>query len=121
MIYSIAGAIATIVDWGSFYILNSLLALNYVLAVCVSFTLGSLTNFSLNKHITFKNKYKKIVRQYMLHISVSIVSLGVTILIMFLLINKLQFAALNARVLTTFIVLFINYFMHKHITFGMLK
>ena len=121
LIYSIAGAIATIVDWGSFFILNSLLASNYIFAVCISFTLGSLANFSLNKHITFRNKYRNIIKQYLLHIFVSIISLGITVLIMSMLINKGQFAALNARILTTFIVLFLNYFMHKHITFGLLK
>ena len=120
-IYSISGAIATLVDWGSFYVMSSLFVWYYMAAVCISFTLGSLANFTLNKYITFKNKYDKLHHQYLLHLAVSIVSLGITVLIMYVLVDKAGFHKLNARILTTLIVLPVNFVLHKNITFGMLK
>jgi len=120
-IYSVSGAVATLVDWASFYVMSSLFAWYYMAAVCISYTLGSLANFTLNKFITFKNKYDKLHRQYFLHLAVSFVSLGITILIMYLLVDKAGLHKLNARVLTTLLVLPINFVLHKNITFGMLK
>ena len=120
-IYSVSGAVATLVDWGSFYVMSSMLSWYYMLAVCLSFTLGSLTNFTLNKYVTFKNKYDKLHHQYLLHLAVSIVSLGITLMIMYLLIDMAGIHKLSARFLTTLLVLPINFVLHKNITFGMLK
>ena len=120
-IYSISGAVATLVDWGSFYVASSIFAWYYMAAVCISFTLGSLTNFTLNKYVTFKNKYDKLHHQYLLHLVVSIVSLGITLIIIYIFIEKFGLPKLNARILTTLVVLPINFVLHKNITFGMLK
>ena len=120
-VYSVSGAVATLVDWGSFFVMSSMLSWYYMLAVCVSFTLGSLANFTLNKYVTFKNKYDKLHHQYLLHLMVSIVSLGITIFIMYALVDMAGFHKLNARILTTLIVLPVNFVLHKNITFGLLK
>jgi putative flippase GtrA len=120
-IYSFSGAMATLVDWGSFYVMSSILSWYYMLAVCLSFTLGSMTNFTLNKYITFKNKYSKVVHQYLLHVFVSSISLSITIIIMYLFVEKIGMPKLNSRILTTLVVLPINFILHKNITFGMLK
>ena len=121
VVYGFVGAIATIVDWGSFYVMNSTFGWHYILAVCISFILGSVTNFSLNKHITFKNTSKKLIRQYLLHTFVSILSLSVTILLMLWFIQGFHMIKFPARMLTTFIVLFFNFFMHKYLTFGIYR
>lgn len=120
-VYSVSGAVATLVDWGSFFVMSSMLSWYYMLAVCVSFTLGSLANFTLNKYVTFKNKYDKLHHQYLLHLAVSIVSLGITIFIMYALVDMTGLHKLNARILTTLIVLPVNFVLHKNITFGLLK
>lgn len=120
-VYSVSGAVATLVDWGSFFVMSSVFSLYYMLAVCVSYTLGSLTNFTLNKYITFKNKYAKLHHQYLVHLAVSIASLGLTVLIMYAFVEKFGLPKLNARVLTTLVVLPVNFVLHKNITFGMLK
>lgn len=120
-VYSVSGAVATLVDWGSFFVMSSMLSWYYMLAVCVSFTLGSLANFTLNKYVTFKNKYDKLHHQYLLHLAVSIVSLGITIFIMYALVDMAGLHKLNARILTTLIVLPVNFVLHKNITFGLLK
>ena len=120
-IYSFSGAMATLVDWGSFYVMSSMFSWYYMFAVCLSFTLGSMTNFTLNKYITFKNKYCKVVHQYFLHVFVSIISLSITIIIMYLFVEKIGMPKLNSRILTTLMVLPVNFILHKNITFGMLK
>ncbi len=119
--YAISGAAATLIDWGSFYALNYILHVNYLIAVCISFALGSLANFLLNKYVTFKNKHAKVLNQYLLHLSVSIFALGLTVLIMYILVETATLPKFTARVITTLIMLLINYFLHKNITFGVLK
>jgi putative flippase GtrA len=115
--YGIVGAIATAVDWGSFYISAYLLNLYYQISLVISFVLGTLSNYILNRTITFKSKTKN-KAQIAVHFGISLISLGISSLLMFLFIEKLFIGKMVARISTTALVFFLNYFMHKNITFN---
>lgn len=120
-LYVLVGVVATIVDWGTFFLLNYFFRLFYILAVSCSFTLGALTHFILNRTYTFQNRYEKIGRQYLVHLSISIVSLLVTILLMFLFVQFAAMPKFTARVATSLIVVFLNFTAHRKITFGLMQ
>jgi hypothetical protein len=44
--YALCGGLATVFDWGSFYIASYLLHWHYLLAVTISFSLGTIVNYS---------------------------------------------------------------------------
>lgn len=116
--YVFVGGIATIVDWGVFYLLSEELHFYYQLALVVSFVFGSLTNFLLNKVITFQCKSKKIVGQVGVHLAISFVSLLMSVGLMFVMVEIVLVDKMISRVFVTFIMLFVNFFMHKYLTFN---
>jgi len=116
--YVFVGAIATAVDWGTFYGFNSFLKIDYRIAVSGSFTLGASANYILNKIITFRDKTRQIVTQIGIYIAVTVFSLLCSLIIMYILVEIVGIGPMPARVITTGIMLFANFLMHKFITFN---
>jgi len=116
--YFIAGGLATIVDWGSFYLLAISAGINYQVALIISFILGSITNYILNKFFTFQCKSKKIAGQLSMHLTISGVSLLINMGLMYILVSTFSIGKMPSRVAITLIMLVVNFFMHKHLTFN---
>jgi putative flippase GtrA len=116
--YAIAGATGTLVDWGSFYTLVTIIQVHYQASLIVSFSLGAITNYILNKYFTFKDKSRQIVGQFSIFFTISIVSLIASMGIMFLFVDLILMHKVLSRIITTFIMLLANYIMHKYITFN---
>lgn len=116
--YFIVGGFATIVDWGSFYLLAIRLQSNYQGALIIAFILGSITNYLLNKFFTFQCKSKKIAGQLSVHLSVSFVSLLMNMGFMYILVSLLSFGKMPSRIIVTLVLLVVNFFMHKNLTFN---
>lgn len=120
-LYLIYGGLATVVDWGVFALSVYGLGIHYALSVTLSFTAGSITNFSLNKYFNFKNNYKKVHVQFMAYLIVAIIGLVVTLGFMWFFIELLRMNDFIARIITTALVLIYNYLGHKHFTFRFFK
>ena len=119
--YSLFGGIATIVDWGLFYLFNYWLGIHYAFSVSVSYFCGTITNFTLNKYYNFKNNYKNIIKQYSLFLVIALIGLLITLGLMSFFIEILKLSAIISRIIATAIVLIYNYFGQKNITFKILK
>ena len=117
-IYVLMGGMATSVDWLSFYFLNILWGLSYLLAVTLSFSLGAVTNYLLNKFITFKDKTRQIIAQIGVYSFICALSLLCSIGLMYALVEWVKLWPMLARILTTGIMLLINFLMHKFITYN---
>jgi putative flippase GtrA len=115
--YGIVGAIAAVFDWGSFYISAYLLNLHYQISLGIGFAFGTISNYLLNRKITFNSKTKN-KAQIMVHFGISVLSLGISSILMFLLVDKMLIEKMIARMTTTAFVFFLNYFMHKNVTFN---
>jgi len=120
-LYSLCGGIATIFDWGSFYIYIKLFKWHYILAGLLSFSLGTVVNYSTNKFITFRNYYRKLPLQYGLFLLGALTALLITLLMMFIFAEFCGISPMYARIITTAIMLFYNFIFHKYLTFGWLK
>jgi putative flippase GtrA len=116
--FFIVGGVSTLIDWGSFFILSMIFGFYYQLSLVVSYTLGGITNYSLNKIFTFKNKSKNLALQFTTFFSLALFSLFVSMLIMYLLVDILSMHEMLSRMLTTALVFLLNYVMHKYITFN---
>jgi putative flippase GtrA len=116
--YLIVGGAATVIDWGSFYILAISIGANYQIALVISFILGSITNYILNKIFTFRCKSKKIAGQLSMHLSISAVSLLFNVGMMYILVSTLSVGKMPSRIVVTLIMLLVNFFMHKNLTFN---
>ena len=118
MRYVVVGGIATVVDWGSFYLLAIVLDIYYQASLVLSFTLGVIANYTLNKLYTFRCRSRQIAGQFSVHVVISVVSLLMSMGLMFILVGELSINKMVSRIATTFIMLFVNFLMHKYITFN---
>ena len=121
LLYLLCGGLATIVDWGVYSIGIYIIKINYVYSVTFSFLLGSITNFSLNKYLNFKNKYKKLHYQFLVYLIIAIPGLLLTILLMWMMIDVLLMNLFLSRIITTGVVLIYNYLGHRYLTFNILR
>ena len=119
--FLICGGISTLFDWGSFYLANYIIKLHYLMAVSLSFSIGSIFNFFSNKYLTFKNYYNKITLQMGVFYVGVITALFLTWVQMFIFINYIHLSPMVSRMVTTFIILIYNFIYHSFITFGKLK
>lgn len=117
LFFAFFGGLATLVDWGLFYLTHIRLGWHYLFSVTLTFILGSLISFSGNKYFNFCDSSRQVVRQYTLFVTVAGVGLLITYGLLIVLIDKLGLPAMAARIITTGLVLFYNYFSQKNITF----
>lgn len=117
-VYAAVGAVATAVDWGSFYACIHPLGIHYALAVVVSFLLGATTNYTLNRWITFRDRTRAIAAQVTVYAAVSLVSLLMSVGLMALGVEVVHLSPMGARIVTTGVMLLANFVMHKAMTFN---
>jgi len=116
--YFLVGVIATIIDWGIFYILALGINLYYQFSLFISFALGSITNYSLNKIFTFRCKSKRIIRQFFVFSNLALISLLLSAAIMFIFVDLVSLHKMISRITTSFIMLVATYLMNKYLTFN---
>lgn len=116
--FFIVGGISTIIDWSSFYLIGIILGIHYQISLVIAYTLGGITNYTLNKLFTFQNKSKQITLQFITFFTLAFISLLISMTIMFIFVEIFYINEMISRILTTFIVFIINYAMHKFVTFN---
>ena len=117
LLFVFTGGVATIMDWGIFYATNLRLGWHYLTSVTLSSAIGSLTSFSANKYITFHEPNRKFLPQYGVFLIGTAGALLLTYVLLILLIDHSGMKAFPARILVTFLVMFYNFFFHKHVTY----
>ena len=116
--YFMVGVVATLSDWGLFYLLAVFFNVYYQFSLATALILGAIVNYTLNKIFTFRCKSRAIVQQLSVYAGVVIISLGISSVTMFLFIDILLLFKMYARILTTFIMFMINYLLQKYLTFN---
>ncbi len=112
------GGTATGIDWLSFYSLNVLGGFPYLLAVMLSFSLGAMINYLLNKFITFKDQTQQIIAQIGVYSLICALALLCSVVLMAVLVEWGKLWPMPARIITTGIMLVLNFLAHKFVTFN---
>jgi putative flippase GtrA len=116
--YTLASDIAVLFDWTIFYILSTIYLLHYQQALLVSFSVGSIVSYNINKKFTFQCKSKKIAHQVSTYWILSFIALGLSMMFIFFFVSGLSFSNMLSRILTSIVVLPLHYALHKNITFN---
>lgn len=116
--YFSVGVFVTLLDWIIFFIFYNILEINYLLVVSVSYLFSATNKFLLNKYLTFKNKSKKIFKQYLLFMVMVFFYWLLSLIFMYLLIDILLVEGFLSRVITTFILMFVGFLFDKYITYN---
>jgi len=120
--YMGVGVLGTLADWATFYILIGFADVYYLYAVALSYAVGTVINFFLNKRFTFKNTYKKIHFQFLSFALVALIGLGLNEVLLYAFVHYVfasssDIALMASRVIVTFIVFVWNFVANKRTTF----
>lgn len=117
ILYIFFAGIATLADLGVLYWLTEKFGLWYFYSALISFIVGMIVNYSLNKVFNFKNRSRKIWQQFGLFIIVAIVGLALNQLIMYVVVEYLELWYVLAKLVSIFFVFFWSFFGHRRLTF----
>lgn len=90
---------------------------NFLAANLIAVFLANLSSFFLNKYFTFQNRSKRIFRQYMKFITVSLIYLGIVQAVMFIGVDYFGLYDIWAKVIASGVGLVWNFFANKHWSF----
>ena len=112
--FNAVGLVNTLIDFVIFTLLHSL-GMVYALAQVISYSAGTANSFILNKKVTFKDRNRGNHEgfdkaQLLKFIVLNLVVLGISLLLMHLLTDKLGIQVLISKVLVTFVTVIINFF-----------
>ena len=94
------GGVSALVEWGSFFLFDSILSIPYLSSTVLAFIVSTTTNWFLGRTFTFKNSsYKdKKVKEIILVFIVSAIGLGFNMMLMFIFVDII---GMNTSVLKT--------------------
>ena len=113
--YLFVGAIATLVEWVGFWILNGAFKCQYLWATAIAFTISTEANLMLGRRLTFKDEcteqieIKESISIYL----ASLFGLALNLLLMYLLVSKIYMPKFLSKVIATGIVFFWNFGIRK--------
>ena len=116
--FLIVGIIATLCDWGAFYVLAYPLNVHYGPAFIIALVVGALINYASNKKFTFRCTSRKVPHQFGVFFILMMMSLLIGMHVMGVLVEWFNAEAFFARIMTTGIMFFPNYLMHRYVTFN---
>ncbi len=116
--YFISGLVVSVAELTFFAFLIYTLDVSYLLASTIIFLFGLVASFVLRKIWVFSHKslYPGF-KQLMIYSLIFCVSLGLNLLLMYILVDKLSITELLAQVISMFLIGFFNYTANKTITF----
>lgn len=115
--YSVVGTTGTIIDLLGLFILVEFFEFEVLLSATISFILAATNNFIWNKKWTFYNKNKNYHHQYVKFLLVSVIGLIFTLILMYTLHKVIGIWYMYAKIMTSIVVLYWNYFGNKVWTF----
>lgn len=110
---------ATVVDFGSLYVMYRFIGIYYVTATALAALFGAITNFALNRIWAFKDTTRTVTSQGFRYALVSAVSLGLNTLLVFLFTEFVHFPVLVSKVIASLSVGWgWNYPLHRFFVFS---
>ena len=119
--YGFSGGLSSGVDLGLFYILTEFIQIPYYVVAPISFSIGAIINYFLQRKLTFKNKYSNKTKQFSFFFTYAIIALIVNSLLITLLVEGFTLWPTLAKAIVIPIIGLVNFLVHRKITFGLMK
>lgn len=116
-LYLIVGAIATLIEWAVFYLLNAKLDCHYVIATIIAYIVSTFGNWAAGRILVFKKPEYSVVKEIVNIYIASIVGLLLNIIIMFVLIEFISLPDMSAKIVATILVFIYNYLVRKKVIY----
>jgi putative flippase GtrA len=115
--FMLVGVLNFLVDQGIFNLLNYVFLVNYILAKTISYSCGVINSYFFNRMWTFKQKLKYLSWDFAKFIFVNLISMGVSLLAMYIFVNRFMMPNWLASVLSTFFSFTVNFAGNKLLVF----
>ena len=115
LLYLIVGGLATLVDWGFFYVFRSIVGIPLLAANIFAFLISTFANWAFGRLFLFRHAAHdssvplEIAKVYLTNLVGLLLNLG----ILWVTVEKLAFAPMGAKILATFLVFFWNFSIRK--------
>ena len=116
-LYLIVGGLATLVEWGAFFVLNSLLSVHYAPSTALAFVLSTAANWLFGRLILFRASKQNTAAELAKIYAVSVIGLLMNLAIMFVLVEKIGISEMISKILATGIVFMWNFLIRKFIIY----
>lgn len=117
--FLVAGGTATGANIATLYLLKGVLGVWYLLASVVSFSVGFLLSFTLQKFWTFEKKELDVVhKELMLALTVALCNLGINTLLMYSFVDYLHFHYIVAQLSTSALIACETYVLYQKLIFA---
>ena len=110
--FGMVGVLNTLVNWVIFFILNAL-GMYYILANIIAYILGTVNSYLWNTLWVFKYKDKASTETTIKFIILNLIGLGLNTGILYVLVDLCNLNKFIGLVITTAIVMIINYIVNK--------
>jgi len=116
-LYLIVGGLATLVEWGAFYVMNQRLAMHYMAATALAFVASTFANWAFGRLILFRvsnqSTWSELAKIYV----VSIIGLLFNIVIMYVEVDILLMNEMLSKMVATGIVFIWNFLIRKFVIY----
>lgn len=119
--FSVVGASGALIDFGVLYSLVQFLWVHYIAAATISFLLAVANNFFWNKYWTFRDRDRRLGRQFFQFLIVSTIGLGLNNTVLCALVEGVGLWYMWAKVFATGLVWAWNFTANKYWTFRAAK
>ena len=119
--YGFSGGLSSGVDLVIFYILTEFIQIPYYIVAPISFSLGAIINYFLQRRITFKNTYSNKTKQFSFFFTYAIIALIANSILITMLVEGLSLWPTLAKAIVIPIIGLVNFLVHRKITFGLMK
>lgn len=116
--FIISGSTAALVNFGTFFILNSFFSVYYLLSSVVAFSVAAIASFCLQKFWTFEDQsFRRVHIQFSLFVGIISLNLGLNTLLVYLFVSLLGLSHLLSQILAGILVALESFFVFRHIIF----
>ena len=111
--FIIVGGIATIIDWLIYYIAYNYLNIKPLISNIISYSISTVYNYLASVKFVFKVSKNNGKRNFIIFIIFSLIGLGLSELLIYLFIDKLNISKMISKILSTVIVMIFNFITRK--------
>ena len=115
--YGIMAVSVVLFELITFWLLNSLLSLNYLIATVLSLALGIVLNWLGSRHFVFGNSQHSLKKEFILVLFTSLFGAFLQIITVYIMVEKLGQAPIFGKVVAIVVTFFWNYFVRKKYIF----
>lgn len=114
--YFFVGSLSAVVEWVSFFLCDKA-GFFYAISTIISFLIATWVNFLLGRTLAFSKESINLSKEVLFIYFVSLIGLGINLAMMFLLVSVLGWTPFIAKLCSTWVAFFWNFFSRKYFVY----